>query len=160
MAPVAMNFALEKAADALYLKTPNLNPKNFCMEAVLATSHVEVKIYLLNDDSPPLSSCHFLLQKMNISIMCYLLDGGAKTLEESSVQSKIEKKAAVVSEDGRYVTVKMKRPSDMFGNISVHLLNSNIVNSPLHFKFPEVPAHSNDDQSIIVNIMILSVCLT
>ena len=31
MTPVAMNFALEKAADPLYLKTPNLNPKNFCM---------------------------------------------------------------------------------------------------------------------------------
>ena len=149
MAPVAMNFAFEKAADALYLKSPNMNPKNFCMEAVLATSYVEVKIYLLNEESPPFSSSHVILQKMNISMMCYLREGGSRTLEESSVRSKIEKKAAVVSEDGRCVTVRMKRPSNMFGNISVQLLKSNIVNSPLHFKFPEVPAHSNDEKSII-----------
>jgi len=147
----AMNFAFEKAADAVHLKTPNLNPKKFCMEAVLSTSCVEVKIYLLNDDSPSILNSHVLLQKMNISMMSYLPEGGIRTVEESSIQLKMEKKAAVVSEDERCITVKMKRPSIMFGHISVHLLSSNIVNSPLHIKFPETPAHANNDNLTIVN---------
>jgi len=149
-APGAMNLAFEKAADAVYLKTPNLNPKKFCMEAGLENSCVQVKIYSLNDESPSTLSSHVLLQNMSISMMSYLPEGGVRTMEESSIQSKIEKKAAVVSEDGRYVTVKMKRPGSMFGHISVHLLSCNIVNSPLHIQFPETPAHANDDNLTIV----------
>jgi len=150
-APGAMNFAFEKVADAIYLKTPNLNSKNFCMEAAMTSSQVEVKIYSLNDEPSSFLRSNVLLHKMSISMMSMLPEGGVRTLEESSIQAKIDKKAAVVSEDGRHVAIKMKKRSDTFCYISVNLLNSSIVNSPIHFKFPDTPADANDDNLTIIN---------
>merc|ERR1719318_1043892 len=56
----------------------------------------------------------------------------------------VEKKKAVVSDDGENITVQIRRPHNMFGKISVELLGSNIVNSPILHKFSsDSPDHKN-----------------
>merc|ERR1719318_421823 len=56
----------------------------------------------------------------------------------------VEKKKAVVSDDGENITVQIRRPHNMFGKISVELLGSNIVNSPILHKFSsDSPDHQN-----------------
>ena len=79
-----------------------------------------------------------------VTVKCHLPGEGVSVLEECSVWSKLEKKKAVVSEDGENITVHMRRPTNMFGKISVDLLGSNIVNSPMLYKFSsDSPAPQN-----------------
>jgi len=143
--PGSMTHAFERVPDAIYLITPSLNPKNFCLQvALIDPTLVDVKIYLAGENQPSSFSSSLLLQKLTVTMTCHLPGGGVRVVEESSVLSKIEKKKAVMSEDGGHIAVQMKRPSNMFGHISVHLLGSNILNSPLHLTFSsETPAANN-----------------
>ena len=134
--PGSMASAFERVPDAIYLETPFLNPKDFCLEVTLgASNYVEVKIHNVGENTPASLSSPLLLRKLMVTVKCHLPGEGVSVLEECSVWSKLEKKKAVVSEDGENITVQMRRPTNMFGKISVDLLGSNIVNSPILHKF-------------------------
>jgi len=142
--PGSMMTGFERVADAIFLETPALVSKGLSLDIpeLMPThqakdfnpNYIEIKIYNLSDSS----SCKFssmMLQKTMITMTGQVHDIGTKVLEECSVEFKMEKKKAQISEDGKSLTIKLLRPRNMVAKISVHLLGSNIVNSPITHKF-------------------------
>ena len=141
--PGSMMTGFERVVDAIFLETPALESKGLSLDIpeLMPTyqakdfnpNYLEIKIYNLSDSS----SCKFssmMLQKTMITMTGQVHDIGTKVLEECSVEFKMEKKAQI-SEDGKSLTIKLLRPRNMVAKISVHLLGSNIVNSPITHKF-------------------------
>ena len=146
--PGTMAAAVEKVSDAILLETPLLSPKHFFLEMpqiktlqeFQLTNHnpnyVDVRVHIVGEGAPSTFSS-FLLQKL-VMTLDYQVPGdraGTRVIEECSVWSKIEKRKAVVSEDGTCITVQVKRPNYPVGKISIHFLESNIVNSPILHQF-------------------------
>ena len=142
----AMAAAVERVSDSIFLETPLLNPKHFFLEmpekqplaafqlAYNNPNYVDVRIHFVGEGSPSTIS-FFLLQKLMMTLTCQLPGHGIRVMEDCSVWSKMEKKKAVVSKDGTCITVQLKRPNFTVCKISVHLLGSNIVNSPVLHQF-------------------------
>ena len=130
-----IDTGFEKIPDAIFLETSALRSKDFSLEIPEQVSihletefnpnYIEIKIY----DSNNRKFSKMLLQKMMITMTSQVYDIGT-VIEECSVESKIEKKKAQISEDGKILSIKLQRPRHMVVEISVNLLGSNIMNSP------------------------------
>jgi len=142
--PGSMITAFEKVSDAIYLETPVLDSKGLYLafpeqlptfeEANFNVNYIEIRIYSLGEDAS-FKFTSLLLQKTIVTMTGHVPDVGTKVLEEGSVGSMMEKKKAELSKDGKYVSVKLRRPSKIVCKISVHLLGSNVVNSPITHTF-------------------------
>jgi len=142
--PGTMAAAVERISDAIFLGNSVLNPKHFLVEMpekqtlpalqITNPNYIEVRIHIVGEGAPT-TFCSYLLQKLMVTLACQLPGEGIRVMEECSVWSKVEKKKAVVSEDGTHITVQLKRPNNTIGKISVQLLGTNIVNSPMLHQF-------------------------
>ena len=142
--PGLMITGFEKVSDAIYLETPVLDSKAFYLafpehlstfeETNYNVNYFNIRIYSLSEDAS-FKLTSLLLQKTIVTMTGLVLDVGAKILEEGTVGSMMKKKKTELSEDGKYINIKLRRPGKMVGKISVHLLGSNIVNSPITHTF-------------------------
>jgi len=133
--PNSMTSCFEKITDSIVLESPILKPKSL---SLLLVSEPEIphsnylKLKIVSSDKFSV----LLLKKTMITMTdC---QNGTKVLEECSVAEKIEKKKAEMSGDGKVVLIQFPRPSCLAVNISVHLLGSNVTNSPISYKFPSM----------------------
>jgi len=133
--PSSLTLSLEKIADSVVLESPILKPKSLSLLLISEPeiphpNYIEVNIVSKDKFST------LLLKKTMITMTDGQNGTGSKVFDECSVADKIEKKKAELSEDGKVVLIQLQRPSSSIVNISVHLLGSNIVNSPISYKFP------------------------
>ena len=143
--PGLMITGFEKVSDAIYLETPVLDSKAFYLafpehlstfeETNYNVNYFNIRIYSLSEDAS-FKLTSLLLQKTIVTMTGLVLDVGAKILEEGTVGSMMKKKKTELSEDGKYINIKLRRPGKMVGKISVHLLGSNIVT---HFSIMRLP---------------------
>ena len=140
--PGSMALAFEKITDAIFLHTPVLHPKQFFLEvperlpsfqaANYNHKFFDIQIFTVTED---LAFNPMVLQKLMLDVTCQVPGQGKVVLEETSVWTKVERNKAWLSEDRVLVTVQLKRPNNIIGKISVRVLGSNIVNSPLLHQF-------------------------
>ena len=133
--PSSLMSCLENIADSVVLESPFLNSKSLSLDLhtdpeVPHPNYLGIKIVSSDKFSA------LLLKKTIIT----MTDGhgqrstGARVLEECSVAEKVEKEKAKISEDGKVILIQFKKPSTAVVNISVHLLGSNIINSPITYE--------------------------
>ena len=141
--PGSMATAFEKISDSIFFQTPVLHPKLFLLElperlpsfqaANCNPKFVDVQIFTVGEGH---TFTPMVLTKLMLDLTYYQMPGqGRVVMEETSVWTKMEKNKAWLSEDGGLVTVQVKRPNNIIGKISVRVLGSNIVNSPLLHQF-------------------------
>ena len=133
--PSSLMSCLENIADSVVLESPFLNSKSLSLDLhtdpeVPHPNYLGIKIVSSDKFSA------LLLKKTIIT----MTDGhgqrstGARVLEECSVAEKVEQEKAKISEDGKVILIQFKKPSTAVVNISVHLLGSNIINSPITYE--------------------------
>ena len=140
--PVIMTSAFEKISDAIFLNSPELNSKQFFLEIPEKLTsfqpidnnpeYVDINIYAASES---ITFTPMVLQKLQIEVTGQMLDEERVILEESSVWSMLEKMKSKILKDQACVTVQLRRPNNIFGKISVSVLGSNIVNSPVLCQF-------------------------
>jgi len=140
--PGSMATALEKFSDAIFLHTPVLHPKQFLLElperlpsfqtANYDPKFIDIQIFTITEG---LAFNPIVLRQLMLVVTCMVPGQGKVVLEESSVWTKIEKNKAWLSEGGGLVTIQLKRPNPSIGKISIRVLGSDIVNSPLIHQF-------------------------
>jgi len=133
----SLTSSLEQIADSIVLESPILKPKSLSLlvesePEIPHPNYIEINIV----SSEKFSA--LLLKKTIITMTDGQKGTGSKVLEECSVADKIEKKKAKISEDGKVVLIQFQRPSSSIVNIYVHLLGSNIINSPTSYRFPSM----------------------
>ena len=142
--PGFMTAAFEKIYDGLYLNSPVLDPRQFFLQipekqlnfkTAYDYKHFDIHIFTANKSL--VFTPMVVMHNLQVEVMGQMPEQGQgkMILEQGSVLSKMEKMKAKISEDGSYVTVQIKRGSDVFGRISVKVLGSNIVNSPILHEF-------------------------
>eukprot|EP00092_Neocalanus_flemingeri_P096695 GFUD01123131.1.p1 GENE.GFUD01123131.1~~GFUD01123131.1.p1 ORF type:complete len:308 (-),score=86.57 GFUD01123131.1:670-1494(-) len=139
--PGSMAAAFDRISDAIFLETPALSSK--CLYLVIPEKlptfkmadfnpkFIDIQLHIVSESTQTTFSS-VLLKKLMVTVACV---GTNRVFEESTVWSKVEKHKAAVSEDGRRISVQLQRPENIVGKISVHLLGSNIVNSPVLHQF-------------------------
>eukprot|EP00092_Neocalanus_flemingeri_P039108 GFUD01042570.1.p1 GENE.GFUD01042570.1~~GFUD01042570.1.p1 ORF type:complete len:956 (+),score=242.25 GFUD01042570.1:288-2870(+) len=139
--PGSMAAAFDRISDAIFLETPALSSK--CLYLVIPEKlptfkmadfnpkFIDIQLHIVHESTQATFSS-VLLQKLMVTVACV---GTNRVFEECTVWSKVEKNKAAVSEDRRRVSVQLQRPENIVGKISVHLLGSNIVNSPVLHQF-------------------------
>jgi len=145
---------VEKLSDAVFLSSTVLNPQHFFLQlpekqlnfqpGSYNCNYVSINIFSGSED---IRFSPLLMRNLNVEVMGHFLEQskGNAILEETTVLAKMEIKKATISEDKSFVTVQLKRPSDGLVRISVKVLGSNIVNSPVIYEF--TGCHSDKDAS-------------
>merc|ERR1719318_2374859 len=142
--PGLLVSTVEKLSDAVFLSSPVLNPKHFFLQLPEKQLNLQPGSYNCNyvginifRGSESIKFSPLLMRNLNVEVMGHLLEQrkGNAILEETTVMAKMEIKKATISEDKDFVTVQLKRPSDGLVRISVRVLGSNIVNSPIIYEF-------------------------
>jgi len=140
--PGFMTSALEKISDAIILDSPVLNSKQFLLEMPERLTsfqpvdynpkYVDINIYSVSDS---MTFTPLVLKQLVVEVTGLMPDKGRFVLEERSVWSMLEERKSKIGEDGGCITVQVRRPNNIFGRISVRVLGSNIVNSPILHQF-------------------------
>eukprot|EP00092_Neocalanus_flemingeri_P016904 GFUD01018283.1.p1 GENE.GFUD01018283.1~~GFUD01018283.1.p1 ORF type:complete len:1018 (+),score=268.26 GFUD01018283.1:39-3092(+) len=139
--PGSMAAAFDRISDAIFLETPALSSKCFYLVipeklptfkmADFNPKFIDIQLHIVSENTQATFSS-VLLQKLMVTMTCV---GTNRVFEECTVWSKVEKNKTAVSEDGRCISVQLQRPDNTIGKISVLLLGSNIVNSPVLHQF-------------------------
>merc|ERR1719318_405406 len=152
--PGLLVSTVEKLSDAVFLSSTALNPKHFFLQLPEKQLNLQPGSYKCNYVSINIFSgsestrfSPLLMRNLNVEVMGHLLEQrkGNAVLEETTVMAKMEIKKGTISEDKDFVTVQLKRPSDGLVRISVRVLGSNIVNSPIIYEF--TGCHNDKDVS-------------
>jgi len=140
--PGFMTSAVEKISDAITLDSPVLNSKQFLLEMPERLTgfqpvdynpkYVDINIYSVSDS---MTFTPLVLKQLVVEVTGLMPDKGRFVLEERSVWSMLEERKSKIGEDGGCITVQVRRPNNIFGRISVRVLGSNIVNSPILHQF-------------------------
>jgi len=140
--PGFMTSAMEKISDAIILDSPVLNSKQMILELPEKLTsfqpvdynpkYVDINIYSVSDS---MTFTPLVLKQLVVEVTGLMPDKGRFVLEERSVWSMLEERKSKIGEDGGCITVQVRRPNNIFGRISVRVLGSNIVNSPILHQF-------------------------
>jgi len=140
--PGFMTSAIEKISDAIILDSPVFNSKQFILEIPERLTsfqpvdynpkYIDINIYSVSES---MIFTPLVLKQLVVEVTGLMPDKGRFVLEERSVWSMLEERKSKIGEDGGCVTVQVRRPSNIFGRISVRVLGSNIVNSPILHQF-------------------------
>ena len=131
--------AVDKLKDSLVLRSSGLSSKMFRLEipernesfpaSDFNMKYLDLKIYTAD-----MSLNHPILKKLKMEISCQ--NPGQKRIQvmkNVSVSDMIKEKKARIGED--HVNIQIKRLNNIVGKISVFLLGSHIVNSPVSLQF-------------------------
>ena len=140
--PSVISSAFEKIADAFVLNSPILKPKMFFLEIPerlpsyqankFNPSSFEIQIHR---GSESITFNPIVLENLMINITCQVPGQDKVVLDVGSVWTRMEKMKARISDDEGHITVQLKRPNNIVGRLSVMVLGSNIVNSPIVHQF-------------------------
>jgi len=152
--PGFMTSAVEKISDAITLDSPVLNSKQFLLEMPERLTgfqpvdynpkYVDINIYSVSDS---MTFTPLVLKQLVVEVTGLMPDKGRFVLEERSVWSMLEERKSKIGEDGGCITVQVRRPNNIFGRISVRVLGSNIVNSPILHQF----SHNENKEATAAN---------
>ena len=138
---VILKSAIEKLKDGIYIKSGNLNSKDFAFEfpeysgeegKFSDSKSFELKVRSVKENT---SVTERLLENMIIKIEN--IDTN-KTIKEASVlEMFMDDKVQILSEKPVCLSIEVKRPKGTRARLSVSILGSNMFHSPLLYHFGE-----------------------
>jgi len=135
-----MTFLSNTIRNAVYLKTPELDPRHYSLDCspmfspmASSDSHIELRVHC---SFPTRQFNQQVLAKLVLSI--YTPDGShyqsKRVLEEGTINNLIRKKKAFLATPTTLV-INVKKPKNLVATIEVKLLETDVLNSPKVFNF-------------------------
>merc|ERR1719430_3125191 len=135
-----MTFLGNTISNAVYLKTPELDPRHYSLDCspmfsplALSDSQIELRVHC---SFPTRQFNQQVLSKLGLSI--FTPDGthyqSRRVLEEGTMNNLIRKKKAFLATPSTLV-INVKKPKNLVATIEVKLLETDILNSPKVFNF-------------------------
>ena len=133
--------ATEKMKDGIYVKSGNLNSKDYALEfpeysgeegEFSDTENFELKIRSVQDNTKVTER---LLENMTLRMKN--IDGKDIIEEASLLEMFMDDEVKILSEKPVLLSIKVRRPKGIRASLSVSMLGSNIFHSPLLYHFGE-----------------------